>query len=178
MSRRTVVSGGFCRKRCGEGRVRFLVIGLLLPFSSVCGVAVDSKNEIMVGVEDEGWSNSFRKTTSLVGDNLGSLHEKPYDYLRGMSGTPSTTNHDEVEMTKLSYQRSELDFATAEVERNLLNGTVNNTVDATVAVVSKTVFGVTICLGTMATLLSILSWIFIYLNRNNSLVAIGQPPCT
>eukprot|EP00531_Pseudo-nitzschia_arenysensis_P007615 CAMPEP_0116133302 /NCGR_PEP_ID=MMETSP0329-20121206/10031_1 /TAXON_ID=697910 /ORGANISM="Pseudo-nitzschia arenysensis, Strain B593" /LENGTH=472 /DNA_ID=CAMNT_0003627919 /DNA_START=126 /DNA_END=1544 /DNA_ORIENTATION=- len=41
---------------------------------------------------------------------------------------------------------------------------------------SKTIVGLTITLGVMAVLLSLLSWIFVYMYRKNSLVAIGQPP--
>ncbi len=42
---------------------------------------------------------------------------------------------------------------------------------------SRTIVGLTVALGVMAVLLSILSWIFVYIYRMNSLVAIGQPPC-
>ena len=42
---------------------------------------------------------------------------------------------------------------------------------------SNAMFGVTIALGTMAILLSVVSWVFVYMHRNNILVAIGQPPC-
>lgn len=63
------------------------------------------------------------------------------------------------------------------------NATFNTTVDTEMTeddvevIISKAVFGVTIALGTIAILLSIVSWVFVYLHRNNSLVAIGQPPC-
>ena len=42
---------------------------------------------------------------------------------------------------------------------------------------SRAIVILTTLLGVMAVLLSVLSCIFVYLYRNNNLVAIGQPPC-
>ena len=60
------------------------------------------------------------------------------------------------------------------------NATINTTATADNEVmvhVSRAILGVTISLGATAVMLSILSWVFVYVHRKNSLVTIGQPPC-
>ena len=60
-----------------------------------------------------------------------------------------------------------------------VNVTLNTTeVDENVVVdLSKATFATTLSLGIISILLTSLSWIFVYVYRNNARVAIGQPPC-
>jgi len=56
-------------------------------------------------------------------------------------------------------------------------GSASTTTDIMQERLPKGIFGITLCLGLVATLMSLGSCVFIYIHRTNKLIAIGQPPC-
>ena len=109
------------------------------------------------------------------------IGRKPSSYLNQPDGRKPETRADYSKKgeiyRELENDRNETDLEIESSTNALINTTTYTTTNMEVIYISRTIFGATIALGATAVLLSIVSWVFVYAHRNNSLIAIGQPPC-
>ena len=187
MGSRTL-SGANCRKLFVKGRSRFVAAAFLLMLVSSLGLDVgDSGLSEDVGARENLWKSSI-KLDKGSNDHFRRRIRTRIEHTE----TLSTTQSDRIQESTRSIIEERQGTGLSERQRRLANGTiatlegetglpveVNATVieEAVMVEFSRAILVLTILLGVIAILLSISSSIFVYLYRNNILVAIGQPPC-
>jgi len=186
MGSRTL-SGANCRKLFVKGRSRFVAVAFLLMLVSSLGLDVgDSGLSEDVGARENLWKSSI-KLDKGSNDHFRRRIRTRIEHTE----TLSTTQSDRIQESTRSIIEERQGTGLSERQRRLANGTiatlegetglpveVNATVieEAVMVEFSRAILVLTILLGVIAILLSISSSIFVYLYRNNILVAIGQPP--